>query len=153
MLFVQVWKKYWSPRTSLVIGWMLFWHSCRQCFAEKQDIFARSPDKKNGFSLKQKHCSSKCSSAHVENCFDETTETAVPSFENNPLRHGKYQFIKFLTKTKPCLSMLFGRNWIFFPPKSANNVKFYSFFSIKEVLRKLLLTSSMQFWDTWLQFF
>ena len=51
--FVQVWKNNQSPWTSLFIGRILFWNSCWRCIAEKQNCFARSPDKKLGFHQKE----------------------------------------------------------------------------------------------------
>ena len=51
--FVQVWKNNQSPWTSLFIGRILFWNSCWQFIAEKQNCFARSPDKKLGFHQKE----------------------------------------------------------------------------------------------------
>ena len=48
--------------------------------------------------------------------------------------------------------MLFRQSWIIFPPDSEKKMKSIFLISIKKILKKLLWTLRMPFWESWLQF-
>ena len=97
-MFVQALKDIQSPGTSLFIGRILFWHSCRQSIAKK--IFLLEVQLEKWVSIKWETLLFKMFLWTCAELFDKTASTVSPKFKIDPLRHGKKTFYKFSNKKK-----------------------------------------------------